>query len=129
MENLTGLELLGIVAVCIGVTLSFAFLVVYLIDLIDAPNFRKLRLTKVCEEKYIISYTNMYGRWRDNLYNCTDDIGDIRIHNCEGDVIERIQILSYYRDEYDARLTIDRLLNAVRKSKESKRTVIKTYRR
>lgn len=63
MENLTGLELLGIVAVCIGVTLSFAFLVVYLIDLIDAPNFRKLRLTKVCEEKYIISYTNMYGKW------------------------------------------------------------------
>jgi len=128
MENLTGLELLGIVAVCIGVTLSFAFLVVYLIDLIDAPNFRKLRLTKVCEEKYIISYTNMYGKWRNNLFDCTDNIGNIKIYNHAGDVIDKIQVLSCYRDSYDARLTIDRLLNAVRKSKESKRTIIKTFR-
>ena len=128
MENLTGLELLGIVAVCIGVTLSFAFLVVYLIDLIDAPNFRKLRLTKVCEEKYIISYTNMYGKWRNNLFGCTDNIGNIKIYNHAGDVIDEIQVLSCYRDSYDARLTIDRLLNAVRKSKESKRTIIKTFR-
>lgn len=128
MENLTGLELLGIVAVCIGVTLSFAFLVVYLIDLIDAPNFRKLRLTKVCEEKYIISYTNMYGKRRNNLFDCTDNIGNIKIYNHAGDVIDKIQVLSCYRDSYDARLTIDRLLNAVRKSKESKRTIIKTFR-
>lgn len=128
MENLTGLELLGIVAVCIGVTLSFAFLAVYLIDLIDAPNFRKLRLTKVCEEKYIISYTNMYGKWRNNLFDCTDNIGNIKIYNHAGDVIDKIQVLSCYRDSYDARLTIDRLLNAVRKSKESKRTIIKTFR-
>lgn len=128
MENLTGLELLGIVAVCIGVTLSFAFLVVYLIDLIDAPNFRKLRLTKVCEEKYIISYTNMYGKWRNNLFDCTDNIGNIKIYNHAGDVIDKIQVLSCYRDSYDARLTIDRLLNAVRKSKESKRTIIKTFK-
>lgn len=128
MENLTGLELFGIVAVCIGVTLSFAFLVVYLINLIDAPNFRKLRLTKVCEEKYIISYTNMYGKWRNNLFDCTDNIGNIKIYNHAGDVIDKIQVLSCYRDSYDARLTIDRLLNAVRKSKESKRTIIKTFR-
>lgn len=128
MENLTGLELLGIVAVCIGVTLSFAFLVVYLIDLIDAPNFRKLRLTKVCEEKYIISYTNMYGKWRNNLFDRTDNIGNIKIYNHAGDVIDKIQVLSCYRDSYDARLTIDRLLNAVRRSKESKRTIIKTFK-
>lgn len=128
MENLTGLELLGIVAVCIGVTLSFAFLVVYLIDLIDAPNFRKLRLTKVCEEKYIISYTNLYGKWRNNLFDCTDNIGNIKIYNHAGDVIDKIQVLSCYRDSYDARLTIDRLLNAVRRSKESKRTIIKTFK-
>jgi hypothetical protein len=128
MENLTGIELLGIIAVCIGVTLSFAFLVVYLIDLIDAPNFRELRLTKVCEEKYIISYTNMYGKWRNNLFDCTDNIGNIKIYNCAGDVIDKIQVLSCYRDSYDARLTIDRLLNAVRKSKESKRTIIKTFK-
>lgn len=128
MENITGLELLGIIAVCIGVTLSFAFLVVYLIDLIDAPNFRKLRLTKVCEEKYIISYTNMYGKWRNNLFDCTDNIGNIKIYNHAGDVIDKIQVLSCYRDSYDARLTIDRLLNAVRRSKESKRTIIKTFK-
>lgn len=128
MENLTGIELLGIIAVCIGVTLSFAFLVVYLIDLINTPNFRELRLTKVCEEKYIISYTNMYGKWRNNLFDCTDNIGNIKIYNHAGDVIDKIQILSCYRDSYDARLTIDRLLNAVRKSKDSKRTIIKTFR-
>lgn len=127
--EMTEFGLLGFVVLCISTALLLIFLVMYLIGLVNVPNFRGLRLTKVCDERYIINYTNMYGRWRDNLYNCTDDIGDIRIHNCEGDVIERIQILSYYRDEYDARLTIDRLLNAVRKSKESKRTVIKTYRR
>ena len=127
--EMTEFGLLGFVVLCISTALLLIFLVMYLIGLVNVPNFRELRLTKVCDEMYIINYTNMYGRWRDNLYNCTDDIGDIRIHNCEGDVIERIQILSYYRDEYDARLTIDRLLNAVRKSKESKRTVIKTYRR
>ena len=127
--EMTEFGLLGFVVLCISTALLLIFLVMYLIGLVNVQNFRELRLTKVCDERYIINYTNMYGRWRDNLYNCTDDIGDIRIHNCEGDVIERIQILSYYRDEYDARLTIDRLLNAVRKSKESKRTVIKTYRR
>ena len=127
--EMTEFGLLGFVVLCISTALLLIFLVMYLIGLVNVPNFRELRLTKVYDERYIINYTNMYGRWRDNLYNCTDDIGDIRIHNCEGDVIERIQILSYYRDEYDARLTIDRLLNAVRKSKESKRTVIKTYRR
>lgn len=127
--EMTEFELLGFVVLCISTALSLIFLAMYLIGLVNIPNFRKLRITKVCDERYIINYTNMYGRWRNNLYNCTDDIGDIRVHNCEGDVIERIQILSYYRDEYDARLTIDRLLNAVRKSKESKRTVIKTYRR
>ena len=127
--EMTEFGLLGFVVLCISTALLLIFLVMYLIGLVNVPNFRELRLTKVCDERYIINYTNMYGRWRDNLYNCTDNIGDIRIHNCEGDVIERIQILSYYRDEYDARLTIDRLLNAVRKSKESKRTVIKTYRR
>lgn len=127
--EMTEFGLLGFVVLCIGTALSLIFLAMYLIGLVNIPNFRKLRITKVCDERYIINYTNMYGRWRNNLYNCTDDIGDIIVHNCEGDVIERIQILSYYRDEYDARLTIDRLLNAVRKSKESKRTVIKTYRR
>ena len=119
--EMTEFGLLGFVVLCISTALLLIFLVMYLIGLVNVPNFRELRLTKVCDERYIINYTNMYGRW--------SDIGDIRIHNCEGDVIERIQILSYYRDEYDARLTIDRLLNAVRKSKESKRTVIKTYRR
>lgn len=127
--EMTGFELLVFVIVCIGATLSLIFLVIYLINLVNVPNFRELRLTKIHDERYIINYTNMYGRWRDNLYDCTDDIGDIRIHNHEGDVIEKIQILSCYRDEYDARLTIDRLLNAVRRSKESRRTVIKTYRR
>ena len=127
--EMTEFGLLGFVVLCIGTALLLIFLVMYLINLVNVPNFRELRLTKIHDGRYIISYTNMYGRWRDNLYDCTDDIGDIRIHNHEGDVIEKIQILSYYRDEYDARLTIDRLLNAVRKSKESKRTVIKTYRR
>lgn len=127
--EMTEFGLLGFVVLCISTALLLIFLVMYLIGLVNVPNFRELRLTKVYDERYIINYTNMYGRWRDNLYNCTDDIGDIRVYNREGDVIERIQILSYYRDEYDARLTIDRLLNAVRKSKESKRTVIKTYRR
>lgn len=126
--EITGLGLLGFIVVCIGVTLSLAFLVVYLIDLIDTPNFRELRLTKVHEEKYIISYTNKYGRWRDNLFDCTDAVGNIRVYNLTGDVIDKIQVLSCYRDEYDARLTIDRLLNAVRRSKESKRTIIKTFR-
>lgn len=127
--EMTEFGLLGFVILCLGVTLSLIFLAIYLMNLVNIPNFRKLRITKVCNERYIINYTNMYGRWRNNLYNCTDDIGDIRVHNREGDVIERVQILSYYRDEYDARLTIDRLLNAVRKSEESRRTVIKTYRR
>lgn len=68
------------------------------------------------------------GKWRNNLFDCTDNIGNIKIYNHAGDVIDKIQVLSCYRDSYDARLTIDRLLNAVRKSKESKRTIIKTFR-
>lgn len=125
---MTEFGLLVFVVLCLSTALSLIFLAIYLINLVDIPNFRELRLTRVCDERYIISYTNMYGRWRDNLFNCTDDIGNIRIVNREGDVIEKIQILSCYKDAYDARLTIDQLLNAVRRSKESKRTVIKTYR-
>lgn len=125
---MTEFGLLVFVVFCLGTALSLIFLAIYLMNLVDIPNFRELRLTRVCDERYIISYTNMYGKWRDNLFNCTDNIGNIRIVNREGDVIEKIQILSCYKDAYDARLTIDRLLNAVRRSKESKRTVIKTYR-
>ena len=126
--EMTEFGLLVFVVFCLGTALSLIFLAIYLMNLVDIPNFRELRLTRVCDERYIISYTNMYGKWRDNLFNCTDNIGNIRIVNREGDVIEKIQILSCYKDAYDARLTIDRLLNAVRRSKESKRTVIKTYR-
>lgn len=125
---MTGFELLGFIVLCLGTALSLIFLAIYLMNLVDTPNLRELRLTKVCDEKYIISYTNRYGKWRDNLYDCTDNIGNINVYNREGDVIEKIQIHSCYRREYDARLTINRLLNAVRRSKESKRTVIKTYR-
>lgn len=126
--EMTEFGLLGFVVLCIGTTLLLIFLVMYLIGLVNVPNFRELRLTKVCEEKYIISYTNMYGKWRNNLFDCTDNIGNIKIYNHAGDVIDKIQVLSCYRDSYDARLTIDRLLNAVRRSKESKRTIIKTFK-
>jgi hypothetical protein len=126
--EMTEFGLLGFVVLCIGTTLLLIFLVMYLINLVNVPNFRELRLTKVCEEKYIISYTNMYGKWRNNLFDCTDNIGNIKIYNHAGDVIDKIQVLSCYRDSYDARLTIDRLLNAVRRSKESKRTIIKTFK-
>lgn len=91
--EMTEFGLLGFVILCLGVTLSLIFLAIYLMNLVNIPNFRKLRITKVCNERYIINYTNMYGRWRNNLYNCTDDIGDIRVHNREGDVIERVQLL------------------------------------
>lgn len=126
--EMTEFGLLGFVVLCIGTTLLLIFLVMYLINLVNVPNFRELRLTKVCEEKYIISYTNMYGKWRNNLFDCTDNIGNIKIYNHAGDVIDKIQVLSCYRDSYDARLTIERLLNAVRRSKESKRTIIKTFK-
>lgn len=121
------LEFIGIVLGITVVILIVALAAIFIIDGINTPNFKNFRVIRVYDSRYTIGYTNIFGRWRDNLFKYTNK-DCINVQNRNGNVIESIKVLSYYLNQQSTSKTVEDIINLVHRSKITTKLIIKTYK-